>query len=107
MKLEGSRDVGQRTADRQRNGRLKDIIRIVVPLGLDESSRIAAVASHHAVRLFASGEQVGICAGKRQRIEGVTCGANPLPMPLLLGLVRPVVARGENFDERRSASPAS
>src|SRR6516164_8375643 len=52
------------------NGPVKDIVRIVMPFGLDEPPRIAAIALRHSIRLFAGGKQVGISAAKGQRIEG-------------------------------------
>ena len=95
----GSRCAGHRRGDRQRDGRPKDIVGIVTPLGFDQPLRIATVASRDAVQVFVAGEKIWIAAGERDGVKGVACRAHPKPMPLLLDLVRRIDEPRDNLDQ--------
>src|SRR6516165_9396665 len=84
--------------DRQRNGRAKDVVGIVAPLGGDQPAGIGTIALRHTVRVV-SGKEVWISTRKRDRREGLTSGSSPLAMPLLLFLVRPIDEGGDDLDQ--------
>src|SRR6516165_158648 len=84
--------------DRQRNGRAKDVVGIVAPLGGDQPVGIGTIAFCHTVRVV-SGKEVRISTRKRHRSEGLTSGSSPLAMPLLLFLVGAIDEGGEDLDQ--------
>jgi hypothetical protein len=101
----GSSDVGHCHADRQRNGGVEDVVRIVLPLGLDKPRDIRAVAFRRTIHIGRR-EQIRIPAGKRQRIEGVSRGTRPSSMSLLLDFVRAIHIRREDFHQNMVATMA-
>jgi hypothetical protein len=84
--------------DWQRNGRAKDVVGIVMPLGGDEPVCNGTIAFCHTVRVV-SGQEVRISTRMRHRSEGSTSGSSPLAMPLLLFFVRPIDEGGEDLDQ--------
>src|SRR5258707_4584666 len=93
------------TSDWERNGRVEDVIAIVMPFAGDQPAGIGAIALRHAVRVV-SGKEVRISTRKRHRSEGLTRGSSPLAVPLLLFLVRPIDKGGEDLDHHVVAAKA-
>src|SRR6516165_12289506 len=62
--------------DRKGNGRAKNVVGIIGALGFDDTLSIIAEAFRGAIRI-AFRKQVGITAGKGDRIEGVKRGMKP------------------------------
>src|SRR5215510_4263961 len=90
---------------RQRNGRLEDIVGIVLPLGLDQPIGVATVAFRRAFH-SAAGEEVWIPARQCNAVEGPTRGLHPPPMPALVTRLRPISDGYEYLDQDMIAAKA-
>ena len=102
----GSSDARERRRPgRQRNGGAEDVVGIVIPLGLDESLGIAAVAFRHPLRILPR-EEIRISTRKRHPAKGLKSGSDPLVMPLLFEVVRPIGEVGEDLDEHMVTAQA-
>jgi hypothetical protein len=84
--------------NRQRNGRVENIVRIVVPLGADEPLGVGAVALCRAFHL-AFGEQIRISAGQCDAVKGAQRGLRPPLMPMPVTRLRAIGKGREDLDQ--------
>lgn len=83
----------------KRNGRPKDIVRVVVPFGPDEPVRVSAKAMRRPLRVAWS-QQIGIAAWQRDRVKRAPGISRPFAMLLLVWLACTLNRRGQDLNEQ-------
>src|SRR6516162_195639 len=73
---------GRRSRDRKRDGRAKDVVGIVTPLGIDEPLGVPPVTFRDSLRIV-GGEKVRIPPRQSRRVERLARCTRPLPVSLL------------------------